>query len=146
MYFSAACLIGMRPVFSHLPRWVKDRVLHQSDGGSGEAHTCTGAMTRLRSHIKDHYSSINGKHGIVDEQASTPLKHIHVQHSISTMVSSPKPKSHDSQDDYLLSSTAASSSSPPRPTIGGRHHSNSDRYGADHCDLETGMAVGAARG
>ncbi|KAH8429732.1 uncharacterized protein LDX57_007404 [Aspergillus melleus] len=53
MYFSAACLIGMRPLFSKLPRWLRDRILHPSDRGNStlEARSGTGtALSFKRSH------------------------------------------------------------------------------------------------
>ncbi|KAI9036750.1 cytochrome P450 [Aspergillus affinis] len=53
MYFSAACLIGMRPLFSKLPRWLRDRILHPSDRGNStlEARSGTGpAHSFKRSH------------------------------------------------------------------------------------------------
>lgn len=65
MYFSAACLIGMRPLFSRLPTWIKDRILHESDvHGSNGSHKygSSGGRTSSRLRIihphKDHYASI----------------------------------------------------------------------------------------
>lgn len=118
MYFSAACLIGLRPLFSRLPRWIKDRVLHESDERAEHTYNTYGSgATRLRD--KDPYASIitnDREHGGGrGDRAGTPLKIMH-------------------QSSFTVSS------SPSPPTRGVGEDGNEAPFGAADCraDIETG--------
>jgi len=65
MYFSAACLIGLRPLFNRLPRWIKVRILSESDK---TAHTF-GHQSSSR---RDHYSNIRDGHATLSAMRDHP--------------------------------------------------------------------------
>ncbi|KAI1475335.1 hypothetical protein K445DRAFT_314477 [Daldinia sp. EC12] len=59
MYFSAACLIGLRPLLSRLPHFIKLRVLNASDNAGGTYAHQTDKL-RLGRYYNSHYASIVG--------------------------------------------------------------------------------------
>lgn len=59
MYFSAACLIGLRPLLSRLPHFVKKRVLNASDNAGGTYAHQTDKL-RLGRYYNSQYASIVG--------------------------------------------------------------------------------------
>ncbi|KAI9039000.1 cytochrome P450 [Aspergillus affinis] len=61
MYFSAACLIGMRPLFSKLPRWLRNRILHPSKRGTADQDSRSGTGLGFNKGPSHHpYSSLSG--------------------------------------------------------------------------------------
>ncbi|KUI58883.1 hypothetical protein VP1G_06191 [Cytospora mali] len=73
MYFSAACLIGMRPLFARLPTFVKVHLLHVSDdieGGSKFGHLTPERLHSEPHHYKSEYASMQD-----GEDTRTDLQH-----------------------------------------------------------------------
>ena len=61
MYFCAACLIGLRPLFARLPRWLRDRTMHSSDRGITlqDPRFVTG-LSFKKGHSDRPYSTLSG--------------------------------------------------------------------------------------
>lgn len=116
MYFSAACLIGLRPLFSYMPRWAKDRVMHKSDV---YGTTLTG-----------------------NRRGGTPLKHMHQS---GMKMSSLSMKRQNLHNVHSLSRTA-SSPSPPLLVAGDEHatsnHYHGNDYSGGHSDFESAVSGG----
>ncbi|PLB50941.1 cytochrome P450 [Aspergillus steynii IBT 23096] len=69
MYFSAACLIGMRPLFAKLPRWLRGHVWRTSNRTTGQdPRTGTGISFKKSQHRP--YANLSGR----DTQQGTQLK------------------------------------------------------------------------
>lgn len=103
MYFSAACLIGMRPLLSRMPRWIKVRVLNASDnpGGSTFAastrHNTAGrseTMSRLKRHYTNGYSEYSGIDGENGGRNTPPTPRVQ-----QPSISSPLPRAYLALDD-----------------------------------------------
>ncbi|KAF3063484.1 hypothetical protein GL218_02765 [Daldinia childiae] len=74
MYFSAACLIGLRPLLSRLPHFVKKRVLNASDNAGGTYAHQTDKL-RLGRYYNSQYASIIGDDELGPRsQAEIPLR------------------------------------------------------------------------
>jgi hypothetical protein len=58
MYFSAACLIGMRPLFARLPSWIRDRILDSADDSRLHINTAS----RRKNTFHDYYGGNPGKY------------------------------------------------------------------------------------
>ncbi|KAK1145155.1 hypothetical protein N8T08_004588 [Aspergillus melleus] len=61
MYFCAACLIGLRPLFARLPRWLRDRIMHSTDRGitRQDPRFVTG-LSFKKGHSDRPYSTLSG--------------------------------------------------------------------------------------
>ncbi|KAL7624946.1 hypothetical protein AAE478_004160 [Parahypoxylon ruwenzoriense] len=59
MYFSAACLIGMRPLFARLPHFIRVRILHASDNGGAFSNPTN--KLHLQRYYNSNYASIQGE-------------------------------------------------------------------------------------
>ncbi|KAI0191912.1 hypothetical protein F4808DRAFT_443429 [Astrocystis sublimbata] len=65
LYFSAACLIGLRPLFTRLPRFIKDRLSHlTNESKSSKSNTRDTDELRLNDYYKNPYDTVPG-----DEEA-----------------------------------------------------------------------------
>ena len=68
MYFSAACLIGLRPLFSKMPKRLRDRIMHPSDHTNGMATYRNGGTLQSGGHIKATYGRARTYHSFDDRQ------------------------------------------------------------------------------
>lgn len=72
MYFSAACLIGMRPLLSRLPEFIKTRVLNAS-GKRGGTYELETDKLRFRRSLNGPYTNVQGEEVGLRGQGHTPL-------------------------------------------------------------------------
>ncbi|KAI1342702.1 hypothetical protein F5Y15DRAFT_312660 [Xylariaceae sp. FL0016] len=73
MYFSAACLIGMRPLFSRLPHFIKVRVLNASDNVGGTYAPDTAQHKRSKKRDASKYASVYSEKS--QNHGEAPLLH-----------------------------------------------------------------------
>jgi len=65
LYFSAACLVGLRPLYALLPRFIRERMGHVTTGvGSRKTRDTDIDEVRLNKYYKNPYATVDG-----DEEA-----------------------------------------------------------------------------